>query len=245
MELYGAKVIIVEDRDPAGGYLGSRLKKIDQILQTDPNAVWLNQYANIANKNVHAEQTANEIAREFDKVDWVFVGTGTTGTLAGISERLRQEFPRIKIVAVEPVGSVTFGGAPGKRNIPGIGTSVRPKLADLAKPDRIVAVNEGKTVESCLSFLRDYHLLVGGSSGTVLAAVRQLAPEFRRGDTIVAISADFGEKYLDTIYDPAWVEEVIEPGEDKPARTCALVAAELGIEKALDRCVTAGALAQG
>ena len=78
MELYGAKVIVVEDRDPAGGYLGSRLKKIDQILQSDPNAVWLHQYANIANKNVHAEQTANEIAREFDKVDWVFVGTGST-----------------------------------------------------------------------------------------------------------------------------------------------------------------------
>jgi N-(2-amino-2-carboxyethyl)-L-glutamate synthase len=226
MELYGAKVIVAEDRDPAGGYLGSRLKKIDQILQSDPNAVWLNQYANIANKNVHAEETANEIVREFDKVDWVFVGTGTTGTLAGISERLRREFPQIKVVAVEPVGSVTFGGAPGKRNIPGIGASVRPKLADLAKPHRIVAVNEKKTVEACLSFVRDYHLLVGGSSGTVLAAVQQLAPEFRRGDTIVAISADLGERYLDTIYNPDWVEKVIEPEDDSPVPTFALVAAE-------------------
>jgi N-(2-amino-2-carboxyethyl)-L-glutamate synthase len=234
MELYGAKVIVVADRDPAGGYLGTRLKTIAQVLQSEPNAVWLNQYANIANKNVHAEQTANEIAREFVKVDWVFVGTGTTGTLAGISERLRQEFPRIKIVAVEPVGSVTFGGAPGKRNIPGIGTSVRPKLADLAKPDRIVAVNEQKTVEACLSFLRDYHLLVGGSTGTVLAAVQQLGPEFRRGDTIVAISADLGEKYLDTIYNPAWVEKVIVPDDDTPVRTDAFVAAELGTEKAVD-----------
>jgi 2,3-diaminopropionate biosynthesis protein SbnA len=226
IELYGAKVIVVEDRDPATGYLGSRLKKIDQILQSDSNAVWLNQYASIANKNVHAEQTANEIAREFDKVDWVFVGTGSTGTLAGISERLRQEFPRIKVVAVEPVGSVTFGGAPGKRNIPGIGTSVRPKLADLANPDMIVAVNEEKTVEACLSFVRDYHLLVGGSTGTVLAAVRQLAPEFRPGDTIVAISADLGEKYLDTIYDPTWVQEVIVPEDTTPVRTYELVAAE-------------------
>ena len=114
-------------------------------------------------------------------------------------------------MAVEPVGSVTFGGAPGKRNIPGIGTSVRPKLADLVKPDRIVAVKEEKTVETCLSFVREYHMLVGGSTGTVLAAVQQLAPEFRRGDTIVAISADLGEKYLDTIYNPAWVERVIVP----------------------------------
>ena len=225
MELYGANVIVVEDRDLAGGYLGSRLKKIDQILGSNPNAVWLNQYANIANKNVHAEQTANEIAREFDKVDWVFVGTGTTGTLAGISERLRAVFPRIKVVAVEPAGSVTFGGAPGKRNIPGIGASVRPKLADLAKPDRIVAVNEEKTVEACLSFVRDYHLLVGGSTGTVLAAVQQLVPEFSRGDVVVAISADLGEKYLDTIYDPAWVENVIVP-EDGTVRTYALVAPE-------------------
>ena len=216
MQLYGARVVVVEDRDPVGGYLGTRLKKIDQILRSEPNAVWLNQYVNIANKNVHAEQTANEIAREFDKVDWVFVGTGTTGTLGGISERLRHQFPGIKVVAVEPVGSVTFGGAPGKRNIPGIGTSVRPKLADFANPDRVVAITEAKTVETCLAFVRDYHLLVGGSTGTVLAAVQQLAPEFARGDTIVAISPDLGEKYLHTVYDSAWVENVIAAEDETP-----------------------------
>ena len=83
----------MKNHDSAGGYLGSRLKTIDQILQSDPNAIWLNQYTNFANKNVHAEQTAAEIAREFDKVDWVFVGSGTTGTLGGVSERLHQEFP--------------------------------------------------------------------------------------------------------------------------------------------------------
>jgi N-(2-amino-2-carboxyethyl)-L-glutamate synthase len=218
MELYGAEVLMVENRDSAGGFLGSRLKKIEQILQSEPNAVWLNQYANIANKNVHAEQTGNEIAREFDRVDWVFVGTGTTGTFAGVSERLRHEFPGIKIVAVEPVGSVTFCGAPGKRHIPGIGTSVRPTLADLARPDRVVAVGEERTVEACLSFVRDHHLLVGGSTGTVLAAVRELAAEFAPGDTIVAISADLGDKYLDTVYDPAWVENVIVPEGKRSVR---------------------------
>ena len=226
IELYGAKVMVVEERDSAGGYLGSRLKRIDQILKSDPNTVWLDQYSNVANKNVHARQTADEIAREFDQVDWVFVGTGSTGTLAGISERLHQEFPKIKVVAVEPVGSVTFGGAPGKRHIPGIGTSVRPKLAELAKPDRIVAVNEEKAVEACLSFVRDYHLLVGGSTGTVLAAVQQLVPEFRSGDTIVAISPDLGEKYLDTVYDPIWVETTIGVEDSTPEQTCELVAAE-------------------
>src|SRR4029453_14302890 len=130
MKLHGDEVIVVSDRDSAGGFLGTRLKVIDNILCSDPNAVWLNQYANIANKNVHAEQTGNEIAAEFDKVDWLFVGTGTPGTLGGVSDRFRIKFPSIKVVAVEPVGSVTFGGKPQRRNIPGIGTSVRPKLAD-------------------------------------------------------------------------------------------------------------------
>ena len=209
MELYGAEVIVINDRDPDGGFLASRFKIINGILRSDPNAVWLNQYDNLANKQVHAEQTADEIASEFNKVDWIFVGAGTTGTLAGISEGLRHKFPAIKVVAVEPVGSVTFGGPPGKRNIPGIGTSLRPKLADVANPDRVIAIDEQSTVESCLSFVRDYHLLVGGSTGTVLAAVQKLAPEFRSGDTIVAISADLGDKYLDTVYDPAWVENFI------------------------------------
>jgi N-(2-amino-2-carboxyethyl)-L-glutamate synthase len=211
MELYGATVLVVNDRDADGGFLTNRFKAIDDILQSEPNAVWLNQYDNVANKNIHAAETANEIANEFEKVDWVFVGAGTTGTLAGISERLRQQFPKIKVVAVEPTGSVTFGGRPGKRNIPGIGTSLRPKLADLSNPDRILAIDEATTVETCLSFVRDYHLLVGGSTGTVLAAVQNLASEFTPGDTIVAISADLGDKYLETVYNPAWVRNVIAP----------------------------------
>jgi len=209
MELYGAEVIVVSDRDSAGGFLGTRLKVIDNILCSDPNAVWLNQYANIANKNVHAEQTGNEIAAEFDKVDWLFVGTGTTGTLCGVSERLRQKFPSIKVVAVEPVGSVTFGGRPGRRTIPGIGTSVRPKLADLLDPDRVVEISEEETIDSCFAFVRDYHLLIGGSTGTVLAAVQRLAPEFSFGQTIVAISPDLGGRYLDSVYKKADCERVV------------------------------------
>jgi cysteine synthase A len=98
---------------------------------------------------------------------------------------------------------------------------VRPALADFAKPDRIVTVGEGRTVDACLSFARDHHLLVGGSTGSVLSAVQQMAPEFRRGDTIVAISPDLGDKYLDTIYDPAWVSKVIMPHDETHAPVAA------------------------
>jgi cysteine synthase A len=140
MELCGATVLVVKNRDPDGGFLRSRFKAIEEILQSEPNAVWLNQHNNIANKNVHAAETVVEIANEFEKVDWIFVGTGTTGTLGGVSGRLREEFPNVKVGAVEPVGSVTFGGSPGKRRIPGLGTSLWPKLADLSNPDRIIEI---------------------------------------------------------------------------------------------------------
>jgi len=67
---------------------------------------------------------------------------------------------------------------------------------------------------------------VGGSTGSVLAAARQLAPEFRPGETIVALSADLGEKYLDTIYDPTWVAKVIAADDDKFARAHAFATAD-------------------
>ncbi len=210
MELYGAGVIVVNKEDPVDGYLGTRLKTIQKLLDTEPNSIWLNQYANPAAMNVHAEQTANEIIDEFDKVDWMFVGSGTTGTITGVAKRLREAFPHIKIVAVEPEGSVTFGGESKKRSIPGIGTSIRPPLADNIVPDKIVRVTEPQTVESCLHFVRNYHLLVGGSTGAVLAAIKQKASEFATGETIVAISPDLGEKYLDTIYEPSWVTANID-----------------------------------
>lgn len=209
MEVYGADVIVVGETDPDGGYLQARFDTIANILASEPNAVWLNQYENVANKTVHAEQTAAEIAREFESVDWIFVGAGTTGTLCGICEGLRRDFPGVKIVAVEPVGSVTFGGPAGKRNIPGIGTSERPPLANLADPDRVIAIAEEETVASCRAFARDYHLLVGGSTGTVLAAIKQVSSEFQPGETIVAISPDLGDKYLETVYDRDWVNDVI------------------------------------
>lgn len=217
MKLYGAEVIVIEERDSSGGFLENRFKTIDRLQAEHPNSVWLNQYDNIANKNIHAAQTGNEIANEFDRIDWIFIGAGTTGTLGGVSERLRDLFPTIKVVGVEPTGSVTFGGEAGKRNIPGIGTSVRPKIADYAIPDRVVAVEEWRTIEACLSFVKNYHLMIGGSTGTVLAAIKQLAPEFSPGETIVAISADLGEKYMDTVYDPDWVEKNV--AHRKPVRT--------------------------
>ena len=185
MELYGAKVIVVTEHDSAAdtSEAGSKIDQIFSPIRTPAGSI------NMRIRPTRTFTPRKRLLRSPRYSIWsmVFVGSGTTGTLGGVAERLHQEYPNVRVVAVEPVGSVTFGGPPGKRKIPGIGTSVRPKLADLAAPDRIVSISEERTVESCLSFVRDHHLLIGGSTGTVLAAVQQFAPEFNAGDTIVTI----------------------------------------------------------
>ena len=97
MQLYGAEVIVVRERDTAGGFLENRFKTINRLLNSEPNAIWLNQYENIANKQVHAEQTANEIAREFEHVDWIV--TAQVGRQRGSAKKFSRRRRRVPIQA--------------------------------------------------------------------------------------------------------------------------------------------------
>ena len=201
------EVVTVTERDSNGGYLETRLNKVQEIVSQIPGTVWLNQYANQANMRAHAETTAREILKGFPKLKWLFVGTGTTGTFMGCARHLREHLPGVIVAAVEPEGSVTFGEVAGRRHIPGLGTSRAPELVDVAYAGRLIYVDEATTVSACREILERYGLLVGGSTGTVLAGVRAAQGEFAPDDIIVAISPDMGDKYLDTIYDDDWVNE--------------------------------------
>ncbi|MET0384269.1 MAG: 2,3-diaminopropionate biosynthesis protein SbnA [Burkholderiaceae bacterium] len=214
IEAYGARLVIVHERDANGGFLGTRIGKIRSLLAADPDLLWVNQYANINNVEAHYLATGPEILRRFPKVDYVFIGAGTTGTLGGVSRYIRQHSPRTRIIAVDSVGSVTFGAAPGKRRIPGLGTSDPPPIRSHSSFDEMIMVNEEETVRMCLRIARK-GLLLGGSSGTVLCGVERMADRLRAGDCVVAISPDLGDRYVDTIYDPAWVESAF-PGVHAP-----------------------------
>ncbi|MBY6263496.1 2,3-diaminopropionate biosynthesis protein SbnA [Azospirillum sp. 412522] len=206
IEAYGGRVVVVDRKDPQGGYLASRIEYIRAELERDPGLVWVNQYANHANRQAHADWTAMEILNEVPKVSHLYVGSGTTGTLTGVARRFAELSPETRIVAVEPEGSVTFDATRGgRRLIPGIGTSRRPELADTDGVDRIVYVPEVDTVRMCHRLARRHGLLLGGSTGSVLAAVAADADRFDAGSTVVAISPDLGDKYLETIFSPDWV----------------------------------------
>jgi len=217
MRALGAEVVVVDWKDANGGYLESRISYIRTRLVAEPATVWLNQYANPANPRVHYEHTARSILKELGQLDYLFVGTGSSGTFVGCAEHLREHSPATKIVAVDAEGSVIFGTPPGPRSIPGLGASRRPELFRPELADEFLLVPEIEAVRACRRMAREHGLLVGGSTGSVLAAIRGYAPGFAAGSRIAAISPDLGERYLRTIYDDTWVAERISGAQPGPA----------------------------
>lgn len=207
MRALGSQVVIIDQPDENGGHLGARLAYLHDRLAADPDLVWLNQYANPANAEVHARLTASLILRTIGHIDYLFVGAGTTGTLMGCVAHFREHSPRTRIVAVDAEGSVTFGFPAGPRYIPGIGTSRRPELCRPEAVDDVILVSEQDTVRACRWLARRHGLLAGGSTGSVLSAVLGVADAFPPRSRVVAISPDLGDSYLHTVYDDKWVLE--------------------------------------
>ncbi len=207
IRLYGGRIEFVTEPDPNGGYLQSRIQRIEELLAADPTLVWTNQYANPDNVLAHYETTAVEIHSQFPKLDFLFIGAGTTGTLVGCARYFAEKSPLTKIIAVDPVGSVTFGGPSKRRLIPGLGTSRRPEITCLDNVHKVITVSEEDTIRTSLEVLDRYSLFIGPSTGTVLHGVRCYPLDFQKNATIVVISPDFGDKYLDTVYNPAWVQK--------------------------------------
>lgn len=119
MESLGSTVHVISEPDADGGFLGARLDYVRAVCASDRRYVWLNQYANPNNWKAHYETTAPAILNQFPDLEVLFVGAGTTGTLMGCARFFRSRRERVRIVAVDSVGSVTFGGPPGPRMIPG------------------------------------------------------------------------------------------------------------------------------
>ena len=210
MSAFGANVVSVNQRDANGGFLGSRIAYIKRCLVEKSKLIWLNQYANPANPRAHSCYTATAILNEFKSVDYLFIGAGTTGTLMGCIHKFKEMSPSTIIVAVDAVGSVTFGQQPGSRYIPGLGTSRRPEIFNPDITDESVFVEELETIEECHFLVSKYGLLAGGSTGTVLAGIKKYKGEIPSGSTVVAISPDMGWHYINSVYSRDWIASKYE-----------------------------------
>src|SRR5207245_5907297 len=121
----------------------------------------------------HYELTATEIFAEFDSLEYVFIGVSTAGTIAGVSRRLKEHYPNIRVIAVDTEGSAIFGWAPRKRHIPGIGSSIVPQLLSHGKIDDVVVISEREAVQACRALLTTHGLFVGGSSGIACVPIKR------------------------------------------------------------------------
>jgi cysteine synthase A len=199
-------VVKVRNRDETGGFLKTRLQTVKHLCATIPNAYWTNQYGNLDAVEAHYELTASEICADFDALDYAFIGVSTAGTIAGMSRRLKERYPKVRIIAADTQGSAIFGDTPRKRHIPGVGSSIVPPLLSYARIDDVVLIPERETVAACRELLNTHGLFVGGSSGTAFAAVKRYAARMCKGKrpTVLFLCADRGTPYLDTVFDLTW-----------------------------------------
>jgi 2,3-diaminopropionate biosynthesis protein SbnA len=204
IQLYGGKLIYVKNTDINGGYLGSRIELIKQRILNEKDCFWVNQYANLENPNAHYLTTAQEIDKEMPELEYLFIGAGTTGTLRGCATYFKK---KVKIIAVDAYGSVSFGQKAAQRKLPGIGTSRKPEIFCMDNIHDVVIVKEEETIKMAQKALERWGFLGGPSSASVLAAIQKYTPEFTQNPKIVAISPDLGDKYLDTLYNQEWINQ--------------------------------------
>lgn len=193
---YGAELVLTPG---AEGMKGS-IAEAERLARELGDSFIPSQFDNEANAKAHYETTAEEIAADADAVDVFVAAVGTGGTLTGTARRLRETFPDVKTVAVEPESSplLSKGGA-GPHKIQGIGANFVPSVLDRRLIDEVVTVTDADAYEYCRRLARTEGILVGISSGAAMAACARLAklPEYE-GKTIVTVFPDTGMRYLST-----------------------------------------------
>jgi len=203
---FQANIEMVTKPDDQHGYLKTRIQRVHELLERIPDSRWINQYANQLNWQAHYRSTGSEICEQLDRApDCLVVAVSTTGTISGLARRLRENYPRLRVIAVDAVGSVIFGAPPGPRDIPGIGASRVPELLCKEDIDEVIYINDQESWRGCHELVAREGIFAGGSSGSVVSALRKLLPTFPSPYRVITLFPDRGERYLDTVYDDTWV----------------------------------------
>lgn len=198
LRAYGAEIVLTE------GPLGMRgaVEKANEIVANTPGAVLANQFANSANAAIHRATTAEEIWRDTDgDIDIFVAGIGTGGTITGVGEVLKERKPDVQVIAVEPIDSpLLTEGKAGPHKIQGIGANFVPEVLDTEVYDEVVDVSLDDAIRVARDLASQEGILAGISSGAIVHAAIEVAKRPENKDkNVVAIVADFGERYLSTV----------------------------------------------
>ena len=209
MEALGARIELVRQSDVNGGYLLSRLARVQELCTQNKNYLWTNQYANTANPVIHYQSTGPEIYQQMKQnLDVIFVPVSTGGTLAGIGRYLRQVNPSATIIGVDACGSVVFDTPPAARRLTGVGSSRRSDFITKDIYDHAIHIHDEEAFAFCHALYQKTSLKLGGSSGCVLAACTRFLADHPDMLHIVCVCADIAENYNTTIFDHTWIHKV-------------------------------------
>lgn len=209
LKAYGAELVDVplDEADETGSMQKARMKRAKELTATIPNAWYPCQHLNPLNTEAHSYYTAREIEAHFgSELDAVVVGVSTAGQIMGIARYLKPRFPNIRIVGVDVVGSVIMGTPAKPYKMTGIGLSFFPPNLDLSLLDRAYVVPEDLAYSMCHVLARREGLLLGASTGAIVAGGLHLAHELGAGVRILMINPDRGDRYLETVYDADWLD---------------------------------------
>jgi cysteine synthase len=197
LRAYGAQLELT----PGAEGMRGAIAKASEIVDKTPDAYMLQQFQNLANPEIHARTTAEEIWKDTDgAVDILVAGVGTGGTITGTARILKAKKSTFQAIAVEPANSpILSGGQPGPHKIQGIGAGFVPQVLETNLLNEIVTVSDDEAIAFGRRLAREEGLLSGISTGAALCAAVQVGrrPE-NQGKLIVMVQPSFGERYLST-----------------------------------------------
>ena len=194
MEALGGRI---ESVSMEAGMTGA-IERARELAEEIKDSFIPQQFENPANPGFHETTTGREIIEQMDgRIDAIVIGAGTSGTFVGVARAVKEISPAVLCVLVEPEGSIYGGGAPGKKQIEGIGqTQFLPEIYDASLADEIMMVTNDETCATVLNLARTEGVLGGWSSGAAAAGAYRIAQRLGAGKRVVTVFPDGAERYL-------------------------------------------------